>query len=171
MTLTSEQQSGIYDLADKSSTARAIFRNFRERERDRSQHTAERLLQIALENVAEDAENPPTYKDVIEFIKDLDRLELGFYRVGRKGCKTRVEWIEGVVLRDVGQAGLLLHEDIDQEMAKAGLEPPSGSSSKPGIGHTYRLRPDFEAHLYVPDDITPVEARRLSAWAGSLSME
>lgn len=166
MALTSEQQRKIYTLAEKSSTARAIFRNFRERERDPSQHTAERLLQIALKNVAEDAKNPPTYKDVIEIVKEFARLELGYYRQGRKGHKTRVEWIEGVALKEVGNAGLVKAEELDEEMAKA-RSMRSGTNGTPVVKHRYQLRPNFTFEYAVPEDITAGEARSLAAIVGA----
>ena len=183
MTLTSKQIKGVQQLTEdredpRAFTARCIFKQFRTLERTWSYHTAHRLQQFAAMHSG--GYEPPTYKDVLEVLKALDELELGAYRVGRKGLKTRIMWNDDISLKEIALAARTVPEEIDDGMREGGFDVPlsgvvgpttSGTNGTSGIRREYQLRPDFVFQYTVPADITPGEARSLAAVVGAASTE
>jgi len=175
MALTKKQQQLIFDLAGDNPVARAICSCLQGRERNWSNHSAEKLLSFAHMHTPDG--EPPTYQGVLEVLKKFDEFELGSFKVGRKGKKTRIEWAEGISLKEIGLAGRSITEELDDEYEAAGIPKPSSSTNstpttlKGLVQHQYKLRPGLELPIYVPEDLSPVEARRLAAFVGSLSME
>lgn len=165
MTLTKTQRRRIYDMAANDPVAKAIFASFRERERDWSYHTAERLQQFAAQHISEEDAEHLTYANVLEVIKVLDEIGLGVYKQGRKGKKTRIEWYEGVSLKEIGHAASAFNDPYVPAQAESD-EPEAPEM----LQHTYLLRPDLQIPVTVPQDLTPVEAHRLATFVGSLSM-
>jgi hypothetical protein len=123
--MNEKQKKAIVALATNSSTARAVFRNFRERQREWSHHSADRLLKFAMEYAREDEEQP-TYEGIIEMLKELDRLELGVYKIGRKGHKTRIEWLEGTSIKAIGEVA------VEADIADAGEDTLAGDIGSDG---------------------------------------
>jgi len=185
MDLTAKQIKGLRKLAG-TFPAFFILRYFRSLQRSRSYHTCEYLQQVAgqgaLQSEREDL--VPAYWEVLEVVKQLDALELGTYVQGRKGHKTRVEWSEGTCLSELGMAAL---PDLDEAVAELDLlGGKSGGgdvkdvhlrSDTPNLNedmcieHSYQLRPGLYLDFAVPRDLTSLEARRLAAFVGTLSME
>jgi len=183
MTLTPKQIKGVQQLTEDREdptafTACCIFMQFRTLERTWSYHTAHRLQQFAAMHCG--GYEPPTYKDVLEVLKALDKLGFGRYLVGRKQKKTRIEWAEGVSLKEIAMAGRTVPEAIDDGMREKGFDVPptplvgpagSGTNGTSVIRRSYQLRPDFMFSYDVPADITPGEARSLAAVVGAASTE
>ena len=185
MTLTAKQIKGVQQLTEDREdpvafAARCIFKQFRTLERTWSYHTAQRLQQFAAMHSG--TYEPPAYQDILGFLKALDELGLGAYRVGRKGLKTRIVWNDDISLKEIAMAARTFPEEIDDGMREGGFDVPlsgvdgltgSGTSTSgtPVIRRQYQLRPNFMFSYDVPADITPGEARSLAAVVGAASTE
>lgn len=185
MDLTEKQRKGLKKLA-KTLPGFFLLRYFGSLQRSRSYHNVEYLLTVASNQALEfDREDlVPAYGDVLEVVKQLDALELGTYIQGRKGHKTRIEWASGSCLTELGQAAI---GEADKLIAELDLQTGASSISSipdthlaPGgggaviggaIDHSYQLRPGLFVDFRVPRDLSQLEAQRLAAFVGTLSME
>jgi len=158
-------------------------------QRSRSHHNVEYLQQVAGNGALEFGREDlvPSYGEALEVVKQLDALELGTYVQGRKGHKTRIEWASGTYLSEVGAAAI---PDVDEVVAELDLlmgrdelspnvkegeihlvPEAVNLSNIPTLEHAYQLRPGLYVDFAVPEDMTSLEARRLAAFVGTLSME
>ena len=185
MSLTEEQSKGLQKLAE-SMPAVFIFQYFKTLQRSRGYHTVEYLHSIASNGAFEHEREDlvPTYTDVLDLIKEFDVLELGTYVQGRKGHKTRIEWYEGTSLAQIGEAALPEFEahvaELSLCLGKTKVKDgsvhllPTGTvrgSDAPVMEHSYQLRPGVYLDFIVPQDLSQLEAQRLAAFVGTLSME
>lgn len=190
MDFTVKQEKGLKKLA-RSLPGFLVLHYFRGLQRSRSYHTVEYLQSIAAQGALEREREDlvPSYQDVLEVVKKLDHLGLGAYVQGRKGNKTRIEWYEGVCLPEIGATAIPDLEEAATELdlrdgarpAGAGdvqssdvtLDPVTGGwlSQMDTLKHSYQLRPGVFVELVVPQDMTQLEAQRLGAFVGTLSME
>jgi hypothetical protein len=189
MDLSQKQIKGLKKLAH-TLPAFFILRYFRTLKRSRGYHNVEYLLQIAgngaLEFKREDL--VPAYSEVLDVVKEFDRLKLGTYIIGRKKHKTRIEWNDDVSLFELGLAAISEPDDVVAELdLLLGADElsgpvdgthlrPSGNghasgTSKSGIDHSYQLRAGLFVDFCVPENLTQLEAQRLAAFVGTLSME
>ena len=184
MQLTDKQTKGLKKLA-KTLPAFFVLRYLSSLQRSRSYHTAEYLLSIASNGAIEFEREDlvPTYWEVLEVVKQLDALGLGTYLQGRKGHKTRIEWVDGACLAEIGRAAIPeadeLIAELDLRHGATSLEDGThlrheslgAMSMGPVIEHSYQLRPGIYLDFAVPQDLLQLEAQRLAAFVGSLSME
>ncbi len=122
---------------------------------------------------------------IIRFLKQLQDMEWGEYRVGRKGGKTR--FVSPYSLKTIGQLakhgqagnGTALSREHDE------AEPEDSPGEDPGapvvpdtpsrkqtsveeISHKFPLRPGYTLTLSLPVDLTAAEAARLADFVKSL---
>lgn len=188
MDFTARQEKGLRKLAF-SFPGFFILRYFRGLKRSRSYHTVEYLQSIAGQGAVQSEREDlmPTYGDVLEFVKQLDKLGFGTYVQGRKGHKTRIEWAEGTCLSELGLKALpdiaeaIAELDLQDGATELGVQESDVINLTPqGDGwlnpidtlvHRYQLRPKVFVEFAVPQDLSQLEAQRLAAFVGSLSME
>ena len=186
MELTDKQDKGLKKLA-KSFPAFFILRYFGTLQRSRSLHTVEYLHTIASSGALEFEREDlvPAYGDVLEVVKQLDGLGLGTYIQGRKGHKTRIEWVDGTCLSKIGEVAVpeveALIAELDLRTGAAELSSVKHGTHlrseqlalniAPVIEHSYQLRPGLYLEFAVPQDLSQLEAQRLAAFVGTLSME
>ena len=109
------------------------------------------------------------YYDVISLMKMLEQEGLVRFIAGRKGHKSRVEWISNI--KSIGEAALgetvplgAVGDDDDEEDA-------IDESFQNIIRHSYTLRPELAVTISLPADFTQKEAERLSSFIQTLPFE
>ena len=164
------EQSQFEDLRDlyaSSRAARIVLDYFASRERNSSQTTVDRLMQVRETQGASRVE-------VVHVLKHLETLELGTFRAGRRGRPSRFEWKEDLL--QVGAAARehetpstkkpeLLPQRPNEEMS---LGKPLNSVTKT---HTYWLRDDVRVDVELPKDLTVQEASRFAGFIKTLPLE
>lgn len=115
--------------------------------------------------------------DIVQAARELERADIARFVIGRRGSKSRIEWIldtSDLSQSPDGNGGV---EDIAQtNESGAGVVPRSLSAdavpaphvSKEVIEHAFRVRPDFPVTLRLPADLSGSEAERLAAWIRTL---
>lgn len=145
--------------------AKIIFDDFASRERSQSVTKVDQLLfRLRDSSIQRWA--------VIGLFRELDRLQLGSFKQGRRGHPSRFEWsvdLVGVGRAAQGQSGViqpLLPVDADSEEDE---DLDEGERIvQHGVEHIFRLRPDFKVTLYLPADFSDREAERLGSFLKTL---
>ncbi len=135
-----------------------------------------------------------TRQDVINLFKDLEKLGVGDFKIGRRTQKTR--FLSKISLVSVGQAVVDVNKteevnQANQELEKAQREPEQGiqvvreSENSRDLGtkeasaanqegaeklltHSFQLRPNHKIELKLPVDLTDSEAERLCKFIKAL---
>jgi hypothetical protein len=119
----------------------------------------------SVESLIANVEGELDRRDVITVLQKLDQAGCGKFVIGRRGQKSRFQW--RVPMMDVGRAAAARGDGADPEQAIDGSEPVRGGLS--WLDHEYRLRPDLIVKLSLPQDLTALEAARLSDFVKTLS--
>ncbi len=112
--------------------------------------------------------------DVVELFRQMEELDLGVYRLGRRGQPTRFEW--SVAMVETARAALGEGDDVlpleDSELyIEENSEEEEEEEEGDHIEHRYVLRRDLTAHFSLPADLTKVEAERLSKFILTLPLD
>ena len=108
------------------------------------------------------------YPDAVEVLKTLGELELGTFKRGRRGGKTRLEWnrhpgrTAKIVLGEMaGELPPSIYaDDEDENMTDDGVDVAPGNED--AFIDDYNLRMDFKVQTRLPVDLTRDEANRLA---------
>lgn len=106
------------------------------------------------------------YYDLVSVFKELDKIGVGEFIVGRKGHDSRIIWKYDT--KKIGHAGLeevslLFKLSPVPEYAVTALD--ESKSRKPdSIKHLFNLRPDFELEINLPSDFNATDLQRLKSW-------
>lgn len=146
----------------RNSRSRGILDYFANRQKN-SKTTSVDRLQKALSDENIDL----TRTEIIDFFRELEDAGCGIFVVGRKGHPTRFEWT--VPLIDIGRVArgdeievlALSNEALDSTTVTE--EEANGL-----IKHRFVLRPNFDVHLELPEDLSPAEAGRLADYIRTL---
>jgi hypothetical protein len=105
---------------------------------------------------------------VVQFMRELERLELGQFIVGRKQWPSRFRW--GVGLISVGQVAT---KESDELSTEAPEDVPEDEMELAADAVTYEvpLRADMKAKLTVPSNITKLETIRLANFIKGLAVD
>lgn len=146
--------TALKNLNDNDDDARTIFDWFARRKRNSAVTIVRRAAEkTRIEEAA-----------IRRVFGELEKLECGSLKIGRKGYETRMVWDLSIL--SIGAAakgrikvdsGLERLEDIEDEEEEAQV-----------ISHVFRLRPDFDVSLNLPADFSPKEADRLGAFLKSI---
>ena len=148
--------SKLKELGDCDATAKKLFRWLKN---DESSYntlgvtTAEELTGI-------------DYYDLVSTFKELAKIGVGDFIVGRKGHDSRIVWRYDT--KSIGIAGLQEQSLFWQfgavpENAIIALDD-SKNKKLNSIKHTFNLRPDFELEIYLPQDFDNNDLHRLKSW-------
>lgn len=157
--------TNLQALYKKDEVARRLFDNLASRQKDRRITLASRAATLA----------GASHGEVLNLLRKLDELGAGEFKVGRRGSKTRIEWLYSQ--RGLGQAaqGAAVQPEGIEEIDPAELEDIEGEAPEPPeaeaeagegewIGHTFQLRPDVRLTIKLPVDLTSKEAERLAGF-------
>lgn len=116
-----------------------------------------------------------TQASAIEVVKEVQKAGAGYYRVGRRGSPTRIEWL--YQMDSVGQvargdhSNLIFSDEarnliIDEASAETGLKKFDST-----LSHTFRLRRTETVTFHLPADLSETEANRLADFVRSLPFD
>ncbi len=116
-------------------------------------------------------QSPPSRWTVIKFFKKLEELGCGRFIPGRRGRKTRFEWV--AKLTDVNKAAQGQNVNIGAASPPTEVAGPTqgGPPDEHLVEHPFRLRKDLDVRLSLPTDLTKAEAARLAAFIQTLPFE
>jgi hypothetical protein len=104
-------------------------------------------------------------KGTIEIFKRLEKIDVGFWMVGRHSNPTRLFW----KCQSNELAKKVLEEIEQREMASESGDAAVTEEVLPmTIDHSFQLRPDNMLQIRLPRDVTDKEAERLAAWVRTL---
>lgn len=169
-TLDVKETEGLRHLAWARPEFLDFFKHLSSRQRNRGTLDLDTLL----DNVPDNGRPSHEMRRLgIEFFKELDKLDLGEFRIGRRGKPTRFNW--SVPMVEVGQAV------VPNEIASGEIESNDDSwidqgeikveSSVRPLAHKYILRPSFAVVFDLPIDLTTKEAERLASFIRTLPLE
>lgn len=156
----------LRNLYQTDDVARRLLDNLANRQTDRRVTPASRAAVLA------DA----SHGEIVALLRKLDDIGAGEFKVGRRGSKTRIEWLYSQ--RGLGQAArgeAAQPEKIDEvdpdelEDSEADVETAGETSDEVGeddglIAHSFQLRPDLRLSIRLPADLTSKEAERLAGF-------
>jgi hypothetical protein len=151
---------GLRGLYVNNDVAKRLFDNFATRKKDM------RVTPVARAAYLADA----TQGEMVALFRALDELGAGEFKLGRRGSKTRIEWLYSQCsLGQVAQGAASHPESIDPtdfEEDDTELAEIEGTDSADGewITHSFQLRADLRITLNLPADITTKEADRLAGF-------
>lgn len=148
--------TGIKELYKRNAIARDFLDHAAQRERDRTETTAERTIAILA-----DAGRKISRGDAIDLFRRLEELGCGQFVIGRRGAPSRFVWAVGIV--SVGKAAAGESQTVD-------VIPETPIQTRETVNHLYHLRPDRQITLELPIDLTSREAERLAAFIRTLPM-
>jgi hypothetical protein len=148
---------GLQKEYRSNEIARALFSSLIDRRRN------------TLVTKAEDAAEMTgaKYADVVALFRQLEKIGAGNFRSGRRGQKTRIEWVF-----DVRELAAAARGDAVQIQSMHAAAPdtqetsPSARAHEDAIAgpmktHRYRIRSDLEIQVELPINLTSAEANRL----------
>lgn len=151
--------NALIELANSNTTASAFFDDLARRERNYKETTVERAMAITRSHRGA----------VVRMFKHMETLGLGHFINGRRGASSRFEWTVGMVEAARAASGEANIEDMnvaDYEIEDGELEVKDGV-----IEHSFVLRRGEEPiTITLPEDLTPLEAERLSRFISALPM-
>jgi hypothetical protein len=167
-----EKLTTIREMYENSPAAKALFDNFATRQRNSSETTLSRLVQL-LNN----GSDVWSRSEIIDVLKELDRVGSCVFKIGRRGAETRAEWNDGIV--SLGQAAAGKRDDIESIRGESDVDAILNSilaepeTNKPTAKMlvTYPLRRDLIVEVLLPRDITCAETNRLSEFFKSLRFD
>ena len=152
--------AGLRELYRDNEVARRLFDDFAGRRKDRSMTPASRAAYLA------DA----SHGEIIALFRELDRLRVGEFKIGRRGSKTRIEWLFSMrSLGEVAKGEANQPEEIDPAQL-ADRDAPEDESLEADaddtewIVHPFQLRPDLRVSIKLPTNLTSKEAERLAGF-------
>lgn len=162
--IADEKIAHIQRLYNTNATAKELFDWLASREKGANFTNASRASQMTGEN----------YYDVIALFRELDELGLGRFIPGRKGGKSRFEWIYDV--RSLGNAAkgvtvALREVPPDATDDEDDGDEDSSTLSNDVLIHEFQLRTGSKIQLALPSDLTAREADRIGAWIRTLPFE
>lgn len=155
-------KDAVIQIYRTKKSFQTILDYFARRQKNSSRTTAERL-QKAL--ASEDIDITRT--EIIDLFRALANAGCGVFLVGRKGHPTRFEWSVGLI--DVGRVaqGESVEPTPLHESDNSTLVVPD-EQSEGLLDHRFVLRPDFDVHLELPEDLSTAEANRLADFIRTL---
>ncbi len=144
-------------LYKTNDTARAFLDYAARRERNAKITPVERI-QAYLAADGHEASRP----QIVHLLKELARIGCGKFFVGRRDCKSRLEWTVGMA--SVGRAA----SGQSQNIEKAPDEQDLFDETVRRLRHTYHLRPEVSVEFDLPADLTESEANRLADYLKTL---
>lgn len=155
----------IVELAKSNEIANRFFEDLAQREKNYRATSVERARAIT----------GGKRSDVIDLFRDMERVGLGDFVIGRRGGKSRFEWKVGMVdagrvatgesstVADIGESEYEVDTTVEIEDVDDGGDL---------ISHSFMLRKGRDPVVFsLPEDLTQLEARRLSAFISSLPFE
>jgi len=162
--------AGLRDLNEQDETARRLFENFSSRQRDKRVTTAAQ---------AEWFTGAQRW-EIVALLRKLDNLGAGEFKVGRRGSKTRIEWLFSIrSLAAAAQGAAGTPEGIDPTQVDDDAEdgvvevPEMEIETEEGdwIDHSFQLRPDMQITIRLPVDLTSKEADRIGGFIRQLPFD
>ena len=149
----------IKSLYVSSEPARAILDYFASRRNDSTISKIDRIQKVLIQQgVSLDR------RHIVEFFRSLEAAGCGRFISGRKGHPSRFEWAAGLVSVGKAASGEVAEvEAVDEELEAEDDDPDEGT-----ITHSFVLRPGLSVTLDLPNDLTPIEAQRLSDYIKTL---
>lgn len=160
--LKTDLVAGLRDLYQKDEVARRLFDNLAARQKDWRVTPASHAAFLA----------GASHGQIVNLFRELHDLGAGKFKLGRRGSKTRIEWLYG--MRSLGAAAQgaagqpeaidpTQVEDIEAEAPEdEALEAEMGDGE--WIAHSFQLRPDLRLSINLPVDLTAKEAERLAGF-------
>src|ERR1700693_499048 len=170
-TLGGDTKNNLRLIADRPE-----FQQFFSVLRTRKKNSAVSELKSFLENgEIEKAENQSrTRRLAVEFFRELERLGVGEFRVGRRGMPTRFIW--NCSLLEVAAAATPPPNASTEVETRGSTEAHTGSEmqAKPAtrlLRHIYVLRENLTVQLELPVDFSETEANRLASFINTLPLK
>lgn len=151
-------------LYAKNVIAKAAFDYFATRQNNATLTKVERL-EIRLHQAGHEF----SHKDVITFLKEIEKAGCGRFVIGRRGQPSRFEWDVQVISVAKAAKG----EEVAVARLEPGMPEPQEDDDVPAgvLRHPYRLRQDLTVNLELPGDLTSQEALRLAEFIKTLPFE
>lgn len=154
--------AGLRDLYRDNDVARRLFDDLAGRQKDRSMTPASRAAYLA----------NASHGEIVTLFRRLDSLGAGEFKIGRRGAKTRIEWLFSMrSLGEVAKGEANQPEEIDPtQLADGELDSPEEENSEVAIDdvewimHPFQLRPDLRISIKLPTNLTMKEAERLAGF-------
>jgi hypothetical protein len=108
-----------------------------------------------------------TYSQIVALFRQLEKVGVGTFFVGRKGKRSRFYWT--IDIKAVGKA---LEESAAGAIPSSKVSVPIKEVAPVHVAaslrHPFHLREDFELVLSLPADLTDREAQRIAKFVESL---
>lgn len=163
------ESCSIKSFADSSEVAKKFFEHLAGRVKNYRTTTVERAMVVTGSG----------RQEVVNMFKQMAKLEIGAFIVGRRSAPSRFEW--SLPMCDVAKAafGEFDLTDIDplekeelQELDAEETEEEAEVESTGLVKHSFALRPrSAPVVFHLPVDLTEHEAQRLSRFMLSLPVE
>lgn len=152
---------GLKKLYEDDATAQTILDYFATRQRGNVETSVDRL-ELNLKQRG----TPVSRREIIGVLKELQQLNCGEFRHGRKGYPSRFAW-DSVSLIDVGRYCTGETDSI----APLSEEEKDDEHNVEFITHSYVLRADLDVTLELPSNLNRREAERLGEFIKTLAFE
>ena len=147
--------SKLRSLYANDATARAILDYLRKMERNRGVSTVARLI-----SKLSDSGVRITRGQVIATLRQLEQLNCGTFKAGRRGKESRIVW--QVSSKGVGEAAAGMITEVPKEILAIGETNELSADEANGLlTHRFQLRPQMAVTLELPTDLSAHEAERL----------
>ena len=147
-----EKESALQRLYADSITARSLLDWFSTRERGAKSTKVDRAETVTGQY----------YYDIITVFKEMDKIGIGTFKVGRKGHDSRMEWdfdiisIGKIAKGDWGTLEPVSRDAIDDEA-------PS-SNRVDSLTHRFNLRKDYIIEIDLPENFDGSDLSRMKNW-------
>lgn len=146
-------------LIAESEVAHTFFTYLSKRERNRTETSAAQAVRMTgMDNTS-----------VLNLFRQLEDLELGTFKLGRRGMASRFEW--SVRMIDAAKAALGKADSIEV-LDDAEIDDTTEDDDEASVEHLFYLRLDSPpVAISLPPDLTAKEADRLSQFIRALPIE
>jgi hypothetical protein len=118
------------------------------------------------------------YPELMELFRELYKIGVGWFAVGRRGKRTRFVWryaphqVIALIKSSPSETKIPIAPDEEQvEAAQEEVEEGVQASEEQTFEHIFRLRNYLSVTLQLPADLTKSEAARLARFVTSLPFE
>lgn len=164
-TVNTERLKRLYGV---NPCAKALLNHAAKRKNNANITTVDRLLAI----IVSEENTVVTRQQLIEVLREFEKLECGRFVTGRRGQPSRFVWavqIASLGKAAIGEASVVTVAEPAMEQVP---EEPELSQIRNGlITHSYQLRPEVGVSLGLPANLTPKEANRLAEFIRTLPFD
>lgn len=154
-------------LYTTNTCAKALLNHAAKRKNNANTTNVDRLLA----RIVNEENTVVSRQQLIEVLRELEKLGCGRFVTGRRGQPSRFEWavqITSLGKAATGEAAVVAVAEASSETEDA---EEVGHSENGMITHAYQLRPGIAVSLELPANLTTKEANRLAEFIKTLPFD